>query len=112
MAASDMDINMSKGSITVTRAASYGDKLRNYTVVIDGEVAGHIGNGESIRFPVSVGDHELFLRIAWCRSQALLIHVRPEAEVRLVCEPAANAATVLYWMTFGYRRYIDLRIAE
>jgi len=43
----------------------WADRLRAYTVELDGEVVGTVGNGESKQFDVRPGVHEMQLRLDW-----------------------------------------------
>lgn len=42
-----------------------------YKVVLDGNIIGHIKNGEEKEFDIPEGNHDLFLKIDWCRSNVL-----------------------------------------
>ncbi|MEB3343631.1 hypothetical protein [Okeania sp.] len=47
------------------------DLLRAYKVVLDGNIIGYIKNGEEREFDIAEGNHDLFLKIDWCRSNVL-----------------------------------------
>jgi hypothetical protein len=84
------------------------DHLRSYQVVIDEEVVGQLGAGESQAFEVDPGPHELFLKVDWCRSEKLTIALKPEQTVAFRCAPNGNPLTEFYWISFGRHRYIKL----
>lgn len=40
-------------------------------VVLDGNIIGNIKNGEEKEFDIPEGNHDLFLKIDWCRSNVI-----------------------------------------
>ncbi len=57
--------------LKLVRDSGYADRLRAYKVVLDGKEAGKIGDGETIEFPISAGQHSLSLKIDWCGSNTI-----------------------------------------
>jgi hypothetical protein len=49
-------------------------------VVVDGQTAGEIRNGETKEFPISCGQHNVSLKIDWCGSKTIQFTVA-EGEV-------------------------------
>lgn len=47
----------------------YGDRLRAYRVVVDGERLGTVKRGETQGFEVEPGHHSVKLHLDWCRSR-------------------------------------------
>jgi hypothetical protein len=92
-------------------ADGYVDRARKYKLVVDGEQRGAIARGETLAVDVTPGQHTVMLKIDWTRSQPLTIEVPDGQTVRLSCEPAASALTVLWYATFGRTRYITLQRA-
>ncbi len=84
------------------------DHLRSYQVVIDEEVVGLLGAGESQAFEVDPGSHELFLKIDWCRREKLTIALEAGQTVAFRCAPNGIPLTEFYWISFGRHRYIKL----
>jgi hypothetical protein len=84
------------------------DALRSYKVVIDDEVVGRIGPGESRAFSVAAGSHEIFMKMEWLRSEKLNVRLTADQTALFRCEPRANPLTDLYWGTFGRHSYIRL----
>jgi hypothetical protein len=84
------------------------DCLRSYKVVIDGAVVGQLGPGDHSAFEVAPGSHEIFLKIDWCRSEKVDVHLAGGQNVKFYCAPRANLFTTFYWITFGRHRYIRL----
>lgn len=57
--------------LRIKRDSGYADRLRAYSVILDGIQAGKIGNGEIKEFPIPPGQHELRLKVDWCGSNAI-----------------------------------------
>ena len=61
--------------IKLKRDSGWADRARAYKVILDGNDIGAIKNGEEISFEVSDGNHELSLKIDWCRSNSIIFDV-------------------------------------
>lgn len=93
------------------------DRLRAYQVYIDGQKVGQIKAGETEVFKIPPGRHELRLKIDWGASERLRVELGDSDRAQFICAPRVrqNDSTIAigyrqaYWMTFGCRRYIDLR---
>ena len=57
--------------LRIARDSGYADHFRAYKVVVDGETAGEIRDGETKEFSISGGRHNLTLRIDWCGSKTI-----------------------------------------
>lgn len=94
------------GSVVIERQkAVWRDRLRCYEVLIDGERVAELKSGESARFNLSRGQHDVQLKIDWCRSKC--ITVEGDHESRLVCKAGA-ARRALADIIVGRKEYIDL----
>ena len=62
---------MSTATIKINRDSGYVDRIRAYHVVLDGEKITKISNGGSVELDVEPGEHELYLKIDWCRSNKI-----------------------------------------
>ena len=56
-------------TLRVTRDSAYTDRLRAYSVVLDGKTIGEVRSGETKDFSVPAGPHRISLKIDWCRSK-------------------------------------------
>jgi hypothetical protein len=100
---------MTQGTITVNREPQgYVDRLRAYGIWIDGNLAGKIRRGESQRIQVAAGEHEVCLKIDWCRSPSVRVTLGVGESVELTAAPNAHPLTVLYYITLGRKQYIRL----
>lgn len=104
--------------IELTRPTGYKtDRLRAYQVYIDGQKVGQIKAGATEVFKVPPGQHELRLKIDWGASEKLQVELGDSDRAQFICAPRVrrNDSAIVtgyrqaYWMTFGCRRYIDLR---
>jgi hypothetical protein len=99
-------------TIAITRrAGGWVDRARKYKVEIDGQKVGVISKGKRVSFDVPPGSHDVMLRIDWTRSEPVRVDLADNEEVELFCEPNANLFTVLYFVSFGRKKYIGLRRA-
>lgn len=57
--------------LIVSRDSGYADVLRQYAIILDGKIAGEIGNGETMEFPIGPGKHRIAAKIDWCTTPAL-----------------------------------------
>lgn len=57
--------------VTIQRDSGYADRVRAYKVVLDGDVVGEIRNGQKLELDVAPGQHEMHLKIDWCRSNSV-----------------------------------------
>jgi len=104
--------------ITLARPTGYRvDSGREYRIVIDRKKVGSIKSGETHVFTVPSGQHELQLKQDWTSSEKLRVDLSENEQTQLICAPRIKQNDVnmmvglraIYWITFGCRRYIDLR---
>jgi hypothetical protein len=96
-------------TIRLTRRHAYADSKRLYEVILDGDHVGDVADDSVVSVFTIPGSHELYLKIAWCRSPALALVVGRGKTIELECGSATNFASSIYMVTFGRNRYIDLR---
>ena len=67
------------------------DKARDLFIVeVDGSDLGKIGNGSTVTFGLSPGEHELRLRIDWTGSRRVSFRAEPGETVAFVCRAAVR----------------------
>lgn len=54
--------------LTIRRDRGWADKLRKYSILLDGLEVGLLAEGEEIVVPIAEGPHTLEARIDWCGS--------------------------------------------
>lgn len=100
-------------TITVQRlAVAYMDRMRSYTVVVDGYERAAVKNGESATIALEAGRHTVAMKIDWCGSPHADIDVEQGENHHLRCRPKANPLTGLYYIVAARDRYIALWRAE
>lgn len=83
--------------------------LNPFELVIDDEVVGRLGPGESEAFEVASGSHEVFAKIYWCRSEKINVDLKQDQKLTFLCGTRARSfLTDGYWASFGHRRYLRL----
>ena len=71
--------------IRLTRTSEWKNYFRAIAVYIDRVRVGKIRNGQTITFPIDPGEHELFVKIDWCESNAIGLQVQEGVTVELSC---------------------------
>ena len=61
--------------IIISRENLYADKLRNYKIIIDEKYYDDIKQGEIKNIYISPGNHTIYLKIDWCRSNKINFNV-------------------------------------
>ena len=91
--------------LRIVRDSGYEDRVRAYKVIVDGKTAGEIRNGETKEFPVSSGQHEVSLKIDWCRSRVLPFTVAEGDSVTFDVQSSIRGRKVLaaLWYTLFKR---------
>lgn len=90
-------------------SGGFTEHLASFEVVIDDSVVGYLGPGASGSFEVPAGSHEVFVRIYWCRSEKVDVHIAKDQTLAFRCETRARLLTDGYWATLGRNRYLRLQ---
>jgi hypothetical protein len=98
------------GRLTVRRdKVAWMDRLRAYTLVVDGEERGKLKQGETIEIELAPGLHHVRMQIDWAKSP--VVTVRGEEDSTLRCVAAAHPLLALLYITIWSDRYITLERA-
>lgn len=73
------------GVVLLERESAFNDRWRRYTIVVDGQKVGKIGDGDVIEIPVDPGSHSLRLRISWTGSPTQDFSIAEGETVRFQC---------------------------
>lgn len=95
------------GTIEIIRESRYADRIRAYKIVLNGQEAGKVRNGDRTYLEVPAGRHQIQFRIDWGYSQILEFDV-PAGGMTSVSCCGRNPFTALYYTTFGRNKYVDL----
>ena len=93
--------------LTLTREpVVWTDRLRSYTLLVDGVPAGKVKQGETIHVEIPPKSVRVQMQIDWGTSKEL--NVDGTREVSLRCRAAANPFLAILWITLWHDRYIYL----
>ena len=87
-----------KTKIILTRKKSMLNRLRGFTVLIDGQKVGSIKNGATEEFPVSYGTHKIECKINWAGSTEYEVNVREGESSYLQVRSGLKFFWILYIM--------------
>ena len=72
-------------SVKISRISEFASKFRKYKIIVDGDNMGTIKDGKTVEIPVQPGEHELYLKIDWCRSNKITFNIADEEQVQFRC---------------------------
>jgi hypothetical protein len=67
-----------KTKIIITRKSEWMNRLRSYTIFIDGAEAGFVKNGSSEEFNVQPGEHTVYCKLNWFYSPEFKTAIHPD----------------------------------
>lgn len=85
------------------------DRLRAYTLLIDGVASGSVMHGETLELDLPPGDHRVQMQIDWAHSAELIVN--GASDVSLRCRANANPFLALLYITIWADDYIRLERA-
>ena len=99
-------------SVTIARDAGYADSVRQYSILLDGQVLGEIGEAEVKTFVIEPGEHRLVAKIDGCGSRTIKFTASPNDDLTFIVESnvrGAKAALALFYILVARSRYLRLR---
>lgn len=97
--------------LIIKRTSGWGDKLRNYKVMLDDKEVGQVADGETFKYGVIPGEHVLHLKIDYGRSKKLRFSANANQNVEFACSPNITGLKILIlllYITILCTRYIKL----
>lgn len=97
--------------VRIKRKNEYCDGLRKYKLCVDGHHVGDLGRGETFELELVPGWHVLQLKIDWCTSNTLHIHIQDEKDIELQCGSSMKGLKmllVLFYITLFKNNYLWL----
>ncbi len=88
-------------SLKISRIADTASKYRKYKIIVDDDNMGTIKYGEIVEIPVQPGEHELYLKIDWCRSNKIAFTIAYGEPLQFRCcyrGDCTNALQGLYYV--------------
>lgn len=89
--------------LNIARVTSYPDRLRSYKIVVDEKEMGIIKAGESVQVSIEPGNHRVYLKIDWCRSNIIEFTAKAEVEYKIEC-----GSSLLGWRIFLALLYVTI----
>ncbi|GCF06963.1 hypothetical protein [Dictyobacter arantiisoli] len=99
---------MEQANIRIERRPSTSGILRSYKVYVDGQQVGKLRESEQLAVPVQPGDHVIVLRVDWCSSHPVTVHVEAGEEVPLYGQSISGIIAGLYTLIFNPQNYIQV----
>jgi len=96
-------------TIVISRKrGGWRDRARSYLVMVDDREVAKIRHGQRVEVPIPAGQHELFLKIAWCSSRSFAFDARAGEAVEFHCEAGGSSASALGQVLADTDAYIKL----
>ena len=73
-------------TIRIARSRRWLNAARAFKISLDGELIGRVRNGRTEHFNVVTGDHLLFVKCGWSKSDPVAFRVEPGATVQFRCD--------------------------
>ncbi|KAA0128105.1 hypothetical protein FY557_10325 [Chryseobacterium sp. SN22] len=96
------------GKIIINRSSEYSNYLRSVEIHLGDKKIGSIKNGESKTFEVAPGKYVLNAKIDWCTSNEIYFEIGSDETLRYNLT-GRNPLFNLYYITFGRKRYLNLK---
>jgi hypothetical protein len=103
------------GEIYIYRQPAYADRLRAYTVLMDGEAVGQVLDGATCTVIAPEGKHVVKLTIDWCESNPLTVEAISGSPQRLTVSSNLHGprrVLALWYVAFARKSYLSLKYSE
>ena len=90
--------------------SGWRDRFRRYELLLDGQAAGPVKNGEVIELLVAPGQHVLKVKIDWKGSDEKRFTIEANQTAEFRCAPAGPASAGLTDVSSKDRPWVDLWI--
>jgi len=101
-----------EAKLTISRPSYYPDRLRTYKIMLDGKEIGGIKAGETFSSNIPVGNHSVFLKIDWCRSNSIDFTANVDSQIQLLCGSSLEGWRIIIaviYITFLWDKYLWIR---
>lgn len=85
------------------------DSLRNYKIIIDGNCCDEIKSGEIKYININSGNHTIYLKIDWCRSNKIDFIISENETIEFKCGNSMKGWRILFsiiYVTFLKNKYL------
>ncbi|QDT29993.1 hypothetical protein Enr10x_53520 [Gimesia panareensis] len=98
-------------TLTVTRESGCADKMRKYSILVDGVSIGSIGEGETLHSEIDPQKHRVEARIDFCGSRTLEIDGSHDQSLTVRSGlPSWHGAHSLYKVFIDRKSYLELEV--
>jgi hypothetical protein len=97
--------------LKIQRNSRYADKIRDYSIILDGKTIGRISDGDTKILDIKPGAHTLRLTISWCRSNRIRFDARSDETIAFKCANSMEGVKLLLgilYITVLFQKYIKL----
>ena len=101
--------------IKINRATGFVDKNKCYKIMLDEHQIGVIHDGQTKTFDLPKGEHIIYLKIDWCRSNKLKFVIEDGQTVEFDCGNALKGWRILLdmlYVTILKNHYLWVKIKE
>lgn len=98
--------------IKINRNRRFIDSLRSYKVILDECYIGDISTDEIKTFEVTPGNHTIYLKIDWCRSNKLDFYASENEVIEFDCDCSIKGWRILIniiYITFLKNKYLWIK---
>lgn len=103
------------GEIYIYRQPASADRLRAYTVLLDGQSVGQVLDGATCTVIAPEGKHIIKLTIDWCESNPVTVEAISGTPQRLTVSSNLRGARwvlALWYVAFARKSYLSLKYSD
>ncbi len=100
-------------TLKIIRISEYTNRIRAIKLFVDGIKIGTITNGETEDFELTAGQHTIITKIDWCTSNKITFTITENETKSFTINSFAKTSSLgalaaIYYITFGYNKYLSL----
>ena len=98
--------------LRISRQDEFRDKIRSYKIILDNTYCGDIKSGQVKSLDVTPGNHTIYLKIDWCRSNKVDFNISDNETIEFECGNAMNGWRILLsfiYITFLKSKYLWIK---
>src|SRR4051794_36798961 len=103
--------NKSMASLRISRDSGYADRIRAYSILLDGEHLCRLRNGETTQLPIAPGQHDIRAKIDWCKTQPIRFAAAAGETVGFRVKSSCRgwrAVLGLWYVLFDWNSYVKI----
>ena len=101
--------------IEISRVSNYSDRLRKYKIIVDDKEISDLKDGEIKQLELDEGNHNIYLKIDWCRSNKVDFYTPKDEIIRFECGSSIigwKRFIAFVYITFLKNQYLWLKIKD